>query len=59
MTKYVSACASLRPGQLDKLMARTKDHNPQKECFHKDSSIKQVMDFSFLVCNKCGFQWKA
>ena len=30
MAKYKSACASLRPGQLNRLMAGIKDKNPQK-----------------------------
>ncbi len=30
-----------------------------KKCDHKEFDRKRVMDFSFNVCRKCGFQWKA
>lgn len=28
------------------------------KCDHKEKQEKRVMDFSFYVCKKCGYQWK-
>lgn len=40
MSKYISACASLRPGHLGRLVEKIKDFNPQEEEKMKDDSTR-------------------
>ena len=44
----------------DKQIERGEIMKEKKEvkCDHKDYEEKRVMDFSFYVCKKCGYQWK-
>ena len=47
MPKYKSACASLRPGQLDRVMAKVKDRSPLPDPREIETEAKKS------VCAEC------
>jgi len=50
-TKYVCASDSLRPGQLDKLIAKIKDSNPIKKYRPSNGTEGEIFMTSF--CDQC------